>query len=42
MKKIMIWLNEAEYDRFIRIAKSKGKTPYALLKQIALEYLDMS
>jgi hypothetical protein len=41
MKKIEIWLNEAEYTRFIGKAKSKGKTPYALLKQIALEQLAM-
>jgi len=40
MKKVEIWLNESQYKEFVRKAKLKGLTRYALLKQIALRELD--
>jgi hypothetical protein len=42
MKKIETWLNEKDYKRFIRKARSKRLGRYAFLKEIVLEKLDVS
>jgi len=39
MKKLEIWVNEYEYQKFLDRARLLGMTPYGLLKKLALEYL---
>jgi SOS response regulatory protein OraA/RecX len=40
MKKVETWLNETEYADFIKRARSYGKTPYALLKELVLKEIN--
>jgi hypothetical protein len=39
MKKIETYLNEDQYKKFIEKCARKGKTPYAILKKLVLEFL---
>jgi hypothetical protein len=39
MKKLTVWVNEDEYNRFIQKAFSKKKSVYGLLKEIVLQEL---
>jgi hypothetical protein len=39
MKKIETYLNEKEYAKFILKCARQGKTPYAKLKELVLDFL---
>jgi len=40
MKHVATWLNEKEYKAFMRFAKKKGLTTYALTKDLIIQFLE--
>jgi len=39
MKCINTWVNEKQYEMFLKRAKKKGATPYAVTKGLVLQFL---
>lgn len=42
LKKIETWLNQDQYERFLKKCEKAGKSPYSFLKNLVLKELNGS